>query len=314
MTQRRGGGRSPALAALAALLTVLSLLVTAGCAPPPEGIDGDLADGWASFGEPTLFTPQAGTCHRDKATSGSVRYYLPVDCTRLHRFETVHVGTFTGAAARRTTTPVGFDQTYEAALEECETRAAEFLGDIWQHGLIKLTVVMPTQTAWSNGARWFRCDLAEVSGVMTPIKVTPRTGSLRGALAGDAPLRLGCYQTPLDSDGYVAAMEPVDCRVPHHSEFVGSVDRRTLPTVDLDTTGTESDMLHQRCLQLVAEYAELPVDDDLPNRIGTVWFDIEDRFRWDGDPRVRCFLYMADSFTLLTESAKGGGPELLPVR
>lgn len=314
MTRRRGGGRSPALVTLAALLTVLSLLVTAGCAPPPPGIDGDLADGWATFGEPALFTPQAGTCHRDKATSGSARYYLPVDCTRLHRFETVHVGTFAGATARRTTTPVGNDQTYEAVREECTTRTAEFLGDIWQHGPLQLAVVVPTQTAWSNGARWFRCDLAEVTGVMAPIKVAPRTGSLRGALAGDAPLRLGCYQTPLDSDGYVAAMEPVDCRVPHRSEFVGSVDRRTLPTIDLDTTGTEWDMLNQRCLQRVAEYAGLPVDDDLPNRVGTAWFDIDGQFKSYEDPLVRCFLYMWDSFPPLTGSAKGGGPDLLPVR
>ncbi|ROO59636.1 putative regulator of septum formation [Micromonospora sp. Llam0] len=313
MTRRRGGGRSPVLVTLAALLTALSLTVTAGCAPPPRGIDGDLADGWATFGEPTLFTPQAGTCHREKASSGSARYYLPVDCTRLHRFETVHVGTFTGAAARRTTTPVGFDQTYEAAHEECETRANEFLGDIWQHGLLQLTVVMPTQTAWIGGARWFRCDLAEVTGVMAPVKVAPRTGSLRGALAGGAALRPGCYQPQWNEYGTARAMEPVDCRMPHHSEFVGSVDRRTLPAIDLDTTETESDLLHQRCLRLVADYVGLPVDDELPDRVATLWFEIESQFRWNGDPRVRCFLYLWDSFPPLTRSAENGGPDLLPV-
>ncbi|MDG4766443.1 septum formation family protein [Solwaraspora sp. WMMD406] len=311
-TRRRERSSSP-LTRMVAVLAAASLAVIAGCVPPPQGLDGDLTDGWAAFDAPSTFVPKAGVCHREEAVSGSAKYYLPVDCARLHRVETVHVGTFTGADARRPTAPVGFDPTREAARTECETHATRFLGDLWQHGALRLTVVMPPQVAWEAGARWFRCDLAEVTSVL-PDKVVPRTGSLRGALAGDAPLLLRCYEPLWDDRGFVGAMEPVDCGQPHRSEFVGTFDQSTLPPVDLDNPELEEERFRQRCLRLVADYVGLPVDDDLPDRVDAHWYRIDDRFRYQGDPRILCFLYLWTDFPPLTRSAKDGGPALLPVR
>jgi len=296
---------------MVALLAAASLAVTAGCAAPQRGADGSLTDGWAGFGEPTTFVPQAGICHRDEAPSGSGKYYRPVDCDELHLVETAHVGTFTGTDAQRTTAPVGNVPAREAARVECEARTAEFLGDIWQHGLLEMTVLVPPQAAWRAGARWFRCDVTEVSSVFEG-SVLPRTGSLRGTLADGGPLRLGCHDVRWGDD-YLEALEPVDCGRPHHGEFVGTFDRGALPSMDHNSSQTEDEMLQEHCLRMIADYADLPVDEDLPYRVATFWFRTGDPWFWEGDLRVRCFLYVPDFTTPLVRSAKGGGPGLFPV-
>ncbi|MFY1649805.1 septum formation family protein [Solwaraspora sp. WMMB762] len=306
MTRQLPVPRPPLLTRMVALLAAASLAVTAGCAAPPPGTDGTLTDGWAGFGEPTIFVPQAGTCHRDEAASGSGRYYRPVDCDELHLVETVHVGTFTGADAQRTTAPVGNVPARETARVECDARAAEFLGDIWQHGLLDMTVLMPPQAAWSAGARWFRCDLIEISSVFRGT-VLPRTGSLRGTLADGGALRLGCHVVRWGDD-HLEALEPVDCARPHHGEFVGAFDGGALPS---SWPGDEA--IQESCLLMIADYADLPVDEDLPYRVATFWFRTGNPSVWEGDLRVRCFLYVPDFTTPLVRSAKGGGPDLFPV-
>lgn len=308
---RRSGGRSPALKTRVALLTVLSLIVTAGCAPPPPGIDGNLADGWATFDEPVVFTPQPGTCHRADDASGSARRYQPVDCERLHRAETAHVGTFTGADAQLTIVPAKTSPVRAAARTECETQAAEFLGRQVQDGRLKLRVVMPPQQAWNAGARWFRCDLAEITTVFGG-EVAARTGSLRGALAGASPLALSCHEPQWDRNDYLAAIEPVDCGQPHRTEFVGAYAESD--GFDHDDFNVNDDAVHEKCLRMVAGYAALPVDDVLPWRVATLYFE-PSRQEWiEGDRWVRCFLYLPENVPALTRSARGGGPDLLPVR
>ncbi|WFE28835.1 septum formation family protein [Solwaraspora sp. WMMD791] len=302
---------APVRARLAALLTAAVLSVVAGCAPPPlEGVDGDLADGWAGFDTPTVFVPANGVCHRSEAVSGSAQRYEPVDCDRLHRVETVHVGTFTGADAELTIVPAPATPTRVSARAECDTRSAEFLGQPLQHGRLTLRVVVPTQQAWNAGARWFRCDLAEISSVFLG-QVVPRTGSLRGALTGEAPLALGCHEPIWDSSDYLEAIDPVACSEPHYSEFVGAYAESD--AFDYDDFNVADDVVHERCLQLIARYAALPVDDDLPQRVGTLYFE-PSRQEWvDGDRQVRCFLYLWDYYPPLTRSARNGGPDLLPV-
>jgi hypothetical protein len=301
----------PVLVKLAALLVAVSVSMVAGCTPPPPGTDGALTDGWATFGEPAVFTPQPDTCHRADDASGSVRRYQPVDCDRLHATETVHVGTFTGADAQLTIVPTKTSPARAAARTECETQAAAFLGQQLQDGLLKLRVVMPPQQAWNAGARWFRCDLTEITTVFGG-KVAPRTGSLRGALAGTSPLALSCHEPEWDRNDYLAAIEPVDCSQPHRSEFVGAYTESD--GFDHDDFNVEDDAVHEKCLRMVASYAALPVDDFLSWRVGTLYFE-PSRQEWaEGDRWVRCFLYLPEDVPALTRSAKDSGPDLLPVR
>jgi hypothetical protein len=69
--------------------------------------------------------------------------------------------------------------------------------------------------------------------------------------------------------------------------------------------------VHRACRELVAEYAGVPVDGDLPFRTGTYVDPIFDE-DWDnGDRGFRCHLWLEDAE--LTESLKDAGPDALPV-
>ncbi|MFV2020905.1 septum formation family protein [Micromonospora sp. LOL_023] len=120
-----------------------------------------------------------------------------------------------------------------------------------------------------------------------------------------------CHEPQWDSNDYLAAMEPVDCNRPHRSEFVGAYAESD--GFDYDDFNVEDDAVHERCLRMVASYAALPVDDDLTSRINTLYFEPSPQGWAEGDRQVRCFLYMFELAPPLTRSARGGGPDLLPV-
>lgn len=91
---------------------------------------------------------------------GYASSYEPVACTEPHTTETVHVGTLTDANAAGTIPPVPGSAATRPVRAECEQRADEFLGAPWRHGRVELSVVLPAEQAWADGARWYRCDLS----------------------------------------------------------------------------------------------------------------------------------------------------------
>ncbi|MFY1632520.1 septum formation family protein [Solwaraspora sp. WMMB335] len=291
------------------VLAAMILAATTGCLPPPRDGDGALTDSWAAFETPTPFLPQVGVCHPSSTSDiGHRDDYTPVDCGQPHDVETIFVGIFTGAHAVDDDAPAAGSAARHAAREVCDQRAEEFLGAPWQTGRIRLRVVVPSSPAWQGGARWYRCDVGEMTS-MEDRSFVPRTSSLANALAGDAPLRWGCFTPESVAGGEVGDLVPVACSQPHQSEFAGVYAEQDLA---YDEFAGNADQVHERCRRVVASYAGLPIDDDLRYRFGTI-YDYPFKDEWDdGNQVVRCLLWRDDP--ALTGSARGGGTEFLPIR
>lgn len=285
-----------------AVFTVGAL--TAGCAGPT---DGDLIDGWRALPAAGPFTPEAGVCHvADFTAEVALEAYQPVDCTVPHRVETVHVGTFPAEQARP---PAAGSTDFRGAFAECDERAAEYVGDDWRAGRLRLSVAVPTAPGWASGSRWYRCDLMEVTTAEAAAAVVTRTGTLRNALTGASPLRLGCQQSRRDRGGGVTTLLPVECGTPHDAEFVGvwRAPDRPYPAKDADWAP-----LYAGCRTAIARHVGVPDDATLRFRADVV-VRPPGPGRWRvGDRGVRCYLWLSDR--AVTGSLKGAGPARLPVR
>jgi hypothetical protein len=286
-------------------------LVLAGCGRLPDGVDGDVVDGWEAMPEPELMTPAAGTCHDEPYTEAPrlVPFYRTVACTELHQIETVHVGTFEGEAAERNSSPNPGTPQWHAAYEECDEQAAEYLGEDFRYGWLWLGVAVPTDQAWRAGARWFRCDLSKID--QHDNFIWAGDTSLRGALADASDdLALGCSTVTLgeaeeDGDRPIEEQDPVPCDEPHQAEFVGVwVSESRYPDDDEDWSE-----VHAGCFVLVAEYVDVPLGSVESFRLGTIINNMSEG-DWDnGNRGFRCNLWLDRE---LTRSLRGAGADALP--
>lgn len=289
-----------------ALAALLISTTVAGCGLP-NGLDGDLVDGWVEMPEPEHPVPEAGVCHvSEYQRSVRMHLYNPVSCDDDHQVETVYVGFFEGEIAERATPPEPGTSQWRVGYKECDSAAAEYLGADFRHGWLWLGLVVPTEAAWNGGARWFRCDLEETRRTMHWRPMWP--GSRRDALTSPSKLMRGCFDAePIDGEGRVE-LGPVDCGVPHNAEFVG-VWRSGFNSYP--TGSREFNQVHAGCREQVAEYVGLPVDDELPYRTGTIFDHIGEEDWENGDRAFRCYLWLEDAE--FTESLKDAGPSALPV-
>lgn len=293
-----------------ALVGVVTLLA-AGCGRP-GGVDGDLTDDWAAIAAPVPYVPAAGVCYlNDFAPNLPLSANRPVDCAESHRLETVHVGTFIGADADRRVPPRPGSAEIRAAYTECDGKAREFVGDEWRAARLQIAIVAPAPAAWSGGARWYRCDLQEYSWADDDRVPINRADSLQGALAAaDSPLRLGCFNVALASNGSVDTLVMVDCAQPHNSEFAGV----WMAAPDTDHPDSDRDFLplYDGCYQRVAAFAGVPEDRNLRSRTGVVTVPAAPGNWRAGDRGVRCFLWVEGG--RFTRSLKAAGPAGLPVQ
>ncbi|MFY1599416.1 septum formation family protein [Micromonospora sp. WMMD737] len=285
--------------ALAGTLTVL----LSGCVRP-GGSDGDLTDDWPALRAPQLFVPATDACLPRITAVVQARTYEAVDCSRNHLAETVHVGRFAGPTADGDRPEPG-SAALRPARAECDQRAREVLGGDWHAARVTLTVALPSAPAWRAGARWFRCDLSE-TGSIDNTRPVNRTGSLRGAMIGDSPLLHRCFDPKLIGDN-LNYMAPVLCTEPHRAEFVGVYLERDMTWAEF---GRSHQQAHTRCMALIAAFAEVPVNSDLPYRAGSIFYPPSQREWQEGDRGVRCFLWSDDR--KLTRSMRGAGPQGLP--
>lgn len=293
---------------IAVATTGLAGLLLAGCGLP-AGVDGDLTGSWAVLPEPASFSPSIGSCHGDYQETRRLDDYDPVACGEQHLAEHAFLGEFTGAAADRATPPPTASPEWQAAYQECETGVADYLGADFRYARLWLGVTVPSTEAWEGGARWFGCEVVELTDRRGDEQ--SRSGSLAGALADGSEMLLGCFQVELDSNDRIDEMIELACEEEHQAEFVGVWHAPDGPYLAL---GNESNtrQVHAGCRETVAEYVDLPVDDDLEFRTGTIadWMDESD---WDnGDRGFRCYLWIRDAD--FTRSLAGAGPSALPVR
>jgi hypothetical protein len=287
----------------------LSLLL-AGCGNP-GGVDGDLTNGWSALPAPTGFVPVAETCHLATfAPVGLRATYEEVDCKLRHRTETVFVGTYVDPAAEAAAPPADGSAAARETYRTCDLTTSEYVGGPWRSGRLWIGVTQPSPAAWTGGARWFRCEVKEVSSIEDNDNTVMRIGSLKDALASPAsPLRLNCYAIKLDANGVIDLMPGLTCKADHNAEFVGVWNAGDL---DYPTQDKQWATFHDGCRKLIANFVGVPDDNDLQFRTGVVSMPGGEDVWALGDHGVRCYLWLDGS--VLTSSLKGKGVKGLPIQ
>jgi hypothetical protein len=288
----------------------LLVLGAAGCGAP-GGVDGDLTDEWGAIGVPTGFTPPAGRCHLANFTTvGTRAAYEEIDCTLKHRTETVYVGTYENPAAQADNPPAEGSAASRAAYAVCDAKTSEYVGGPWRTARLWIGVTHPSAAAWTGGARWFRCEALEISSIEDDGGLVMRAGSLAGALRAPASdLLLTCYDIQLDRDGAIDTMPSASCSAEHNAEFVGVWEAGDLTYPKKDDQWVP---FHDGCRGLIADYVDVPDDDDLPFRTGVISLPGGEDVWALGDRGVRCYLWLDGS--ALTSSLKGKGVKSLPIQ
>jgi len=184
---------------------VLALLLLAGCTASGQGSNTDPAQVDA------VSAPELGACRvltpDDVAQPSNAT--RTVDCAEPHTAQTFAVGQL----------PEEFDDAAyddeslgEFAYQECSSRFQDFLGG--DESLVMRTVVSwawfrPSEEAWDEGARWYRCDV--VGGGEHSADYVDLPEEARGLLQGRVDDRwLVCANGPT-----VAAAARVPCSEPH---------------------------------------------------------------------------------------------------
>lgn len=173
--------------------------------------------------EAQLETPVAGTCHTERLADEWFGPYTPttVACTARHAFETAWVGTLPDSLASQSTSPGPGSTDLAFEQQTCTTKANAYLGGNWQTGYVTLELTTPPTGAWRAGARWFACNIAEVTEdwALLPVNVSV---SLRGVLGAGGALTRTC--AILDDDStheHITSETAIDCASPHNAEFAG---------------------------------------------------------------------------------------------
>jgi hypothetical protein len=293
------------------LTAALAAALFAGGCAGSGSVDGDLTNGWAAMAAATGFEPTTGTCHSANFTPvGARSTYEEIDCSLQHRGETVFVGSYDAPAADAETPPEDGSAGARAVYDLCDQRTTEYLGGPWRDARLWIGVTHPTESAWSGGARWYRCEVLELSSIEDDGGVVQRSGSLRGVLAdANADLQLGCYAVQQDSGGAISTMPAVACTAKHNAEFVGVWFAKDLDYPSDDASWAK---FHDGCRALIATYAKVPNDGDLQFRTGVVSLPGGKDVWEQGDRGVRCYLWLDGAS--LTASVKDKGDTGLPIQ
>lgn len=270
----RDGARSLLLAVATAVLA--SLLVGCGQDQPQGGnADPEQVD--------SVEAPKLGACRGltpdDIAAASNATE--TVECTEDHTAQTYAVGQLPDELE---------DTDYDSrdlgrfAYRTCSTKLQKFLGA--DESLSLRTVLTwawfrPSEKAWDDGARWYRCDV--VGGTEKSEKLLPLPETAQGLLGGRPDDRwLVCVQGPTVSTGV-----KVPCSRPH--------DWRAVTTIKVGEAGEKypGDRVvevttRDFCSKSVGAWLNYPVDFDF----GYTWFHEPE---WDaGNRRSVCWAKTPD--------------------
>lgn len=271
------------------LVAAVVMLAVSGCGTGAG--DGDLFDDWAAMAQAKAKVWAEG-CHDTSGYQAGVVRTEAIPCDRGHALETFYVGQLPENGL-----PAANSQAFWTVVDDCERRAATFLGGQWYDARLDLTVGLPTSLQWEGGGRWFHCTLAESSEAGDTFR--RRSESLRGAAKAGAPLTLGCVSkvgsTSNDDWDYLRAAE---CTQPHDAEYAGSFKVPDL-TYPKDPKGSG---LYKQCFDVVARYIGGTRDG---MQLGYM-AELASPEKWTrGDRYVQCYAWTSKG--PLTKSVKGLG-------
>jgi hypothetical protein len=189
----------PRLAAAVAVLVLVALSsCTQGQAERTEVVD-------------TIEPPQLGACRvltpDDVAESSNASEV--VDCAEEHTAETFAVGTFPPAVAAK-----GIDDPALGAhiFDTCSERFQAFLGGE-ESSVMRSTLTWawfrPSEDAWQQGARWYRCDVVGGGEQSKSFVNLPETA--KGLLLGEPADR---WMTCVDGPTVTGSVK-IPCSEPH---------------------------------------------------------------------------------------------------
>jgi hypothetical protein len=197
-------GHARAGVALAAVALV-ALGPLAACSGEPQGSDADPAQ------VDSTEVPEAGACRQltPEDVAKPANATRVVDCSETHTAETFAVGDLPGELD-----DVEYDDPAvgEFAFRTCSQKFSEFLGA--DESLVLRTIVSwawfrPSEAAWDDGARWYRCDV--VGGTAASARYRPLPETAKGLLLGRPDDRwLVCTTGPSVAEG-----EKVPCTHKH---------------------------------------------------------------------------------------------------
>jgi hypothetical protein len=257
----------------------------------------------------------AGECLTDSSTTLSPfdrtepRLRI-VACAQTHLLEVAFVGAFSGELSSTEPPPLDGPQR-RSAYSTCDAQAREFLGGDWLAGRLFLYLYLPMDDEWAAGIRYFACTLAETQLDFSP--AVRRTGTLKGSLAGPAPMAIACVDEAgeIRADGFydASALTYVACDRPHNGEFIGVT--AAPETINPDDGAQQSRLLGPACWHLVSTYIGLSLAKLGQRRdIAVFWTGILRDSVKLGEHRARCYLEVAANH-LFNRSLKGIGAEAL---
>lgn len=267
---RRAPGRP------AVLVGVLAVLVAAltGCGEPEAdgrpGADPDQVD--------AVEAPEVGACRQltPDDVAAATNASRVVDCSARHTAETYAVGDVPDDVAA-----AGYDSPELGAFayDTCNRGLTEFLGadeSTSMRTVLSWAWFRPSQQAWDEGARWYRCDV--VGGGERTETLVALPESARGILEGRPDDRwMACVEGPS-----VADAPRIPCNQPH--------DWRAVTTIKLGEPadpypGDRLSEVQTRdfCRRSVQAYLNYPAQFDY----GYTWFHAAE---WEaGNRRSVCW-------------------------
>jgi hypothetical protein len=276
-------------------LSMVLVVFVAGCGAP-SGTDGDLVNNWPALGKPVVPVPTAGECWAGTGSAFKLEAgpdMAKVDCGADHASETYYVGQFTGTLAQGATVPDEGDLS--EAYTACNDQAKTFLTNDWHDGRLVLRILTPTEKQWAGEARFYRCDLIEVSDDNGTL--VQRKSSLKSGLDGSRPVELTCISVKTSGDS-IDDFVPVKCDTLHNGEYVGtffSPDARPYPT----DTGARRALLEPGCKKMVASYLGLTeAQYDTNKQINFAWSTAAPTNWAFGDRSARCYIMLEGTLSV----------------
>jgi hypothetical protein len=277
-----------------AAVAAAAVLALGGCGTARIAGDADLSGDWAVLPKAEVPTPVAGVC-RPKVGSDKVvdwalaSFFLepPIECTKQHVTETYYVGKLPASEENKPAAPDPGDAAFKTAYTTCAKQATSYLGGDYHNARVSIVAVLPVDEQWQGGARWYRCELIEISD--TKETIVARSSSARNGLRGSKPLAVACANDTLTSDKkYVTNIVFVACSKPHYMEYTGVW---TPSDGRYPGNSAQSTDKSDNCFRLGATYLGMSVSQ--LHTVGGISWDSwgGSELMWSvGDRGVRCFM------------------------
>lgn len=238
---------------LGRLILPLLLLALTACSAEGAGSSGPASTDPPEVGACRLLTPED-----IQATSNDSPV---VDCAKKHTAETFAVGEFPDDVAG--------DEVDDPALgsyvfDTCEKKFAKFLGgneSLVMRATVTWAWFRPTEDAWDEGARWWRCDVVGGGQQSTSLVSLPK--SAKGILLGVPDDRWTvCVNGPTVADSV-----KIPCSRKHNWRAVTTI---VVGDAEDDYPGDRLVEIRTRdyCSESVGAWLNYPVDYDY----GYTWF------------------------------------------